>query len=350
MKAQLILENGQRFEGTMFGAIKDIAGEIVFTTGMSGYQETLTDPALCGQIVTMSFPLVGDYGINLDDNEAPRTYLNALVVREKCDFPSNFRNEMNLDDFLREEGVVGIEGVDTRALTRLIRDNGCMKAVIMQGNPTDEAAKALMDKLDNSDVIMRTTTKKAYTINEKGTTHVAFIDLGTKAGILRSLEKRDCKITVLPADVKAEEIEKLNPDFVFLSSGPGDPADAPGTADEVKKLIGKYPIFGICLGHLVLGMALGCKVEKMKFGHHGGNHPAKDVATGRCYVTSQSHNHILCDFPEDVEEMFVNVNDGTCEGIRHKTLPIMSVQFHPEASPGPRESEWVFDRFMEAVK
>ena len=349
MKAQLILENGQRFEGTMFGALKDVVGEIVFTTGMSGYQETLTDPALCGQIVTMSFPLVGDYGINLDDNEAPRTYLKALVVREKCDFPSNFRNEMNLDDFLREEGVVGIEGIDTRALTRLIRDNGCMKAVIMKGEATDDEAKKLMDTLDNSNVIMETTTKEIYTINEKGSTHVAFIDLGTKGGILRSLEERNCKITVLPAYVKAEEIEKLNPDMVFLSSGPGDPADAPGTVDEVKKLVGKYPIFGICLGHLILGMALGCKIEKMKFGHHGGNHPAKDTLTGRCYVTSQSHNHIVCDLPDDVEEMFVNVNDGTNEGIKHKTLPIMSVQFHPEASPGPKEPGWVFDRFLETV-
>ena len=188
MKAQLILENGQRFTGTMFGAVKDVVGEIVFTTGMSGYQETLTDPALCGQIVTMSFPLVGDYGINLDDNEAAHTYLKALVVREKCDFPSNFRNEMNLDDFLKEEGVVGLEGVDTRALTRLIRDNGCMKAVIVQGDVSDEDAKALMDTLDNSNVIMEATTKKAYTINEKGSKHVAFIDLGTKGSILKSLE------------------------------------------------------------------------------------------------------------------------------------------------------------------
>lgn len=349
MKAQLILENGQRFTGEMFGDIKDIAGEIVFTTGMTGYQETLTDPSFCGQIVVMTFPLMGNYGINLEDNEAKHTNLKAFIVREKCDYPSNFRNEMNLSDFLREEGVVGLEGIDTRALTRVIRDYGCMNAVIMQGEPSDDEVKALMQTIDNSDVIMKTTTESVYTINENGSPHIAFIDMGAKTGILRGLEARNCKITVFPANASAEEIENAAPDMVFLSNGPGDPLDAPGTVDTVKALIGKLPICGICMGHQIIGLALGCKTKKLKFGHHGGNHPVKDIITGKCFITSQNHNYIVSDFPDDVEEMFVNVNDGTCEGIMHKTLPIMSVQFHPEAAPGPLDTGWLFDRFLEVI-
>lgn len=349
MKAQLILENGQRFTGNLFGDIKDIAGEIVFTTGMTGYQETLTDPSFCGQIVTMTFPLIGNYGINLDDNEAKHTHLKAFVVREKCDYPSNFRNEMNLDDFLREEGVVGLEGIDTRALTRIIRDYGCMNAVIMQGEPTDEEVKALMSTLDNSNVIMETTTEGVYTINDGGTPHVAFVDMGAKDGILRGLKQRNCKVTVFPADVKAEDILGVNPDLVFLSNGPGDPMDAPGTTETVKELIGKIPICGICMGHLILGLAMGGKTSKLKFGHHGGNHPVKDLITNKCFITSQNHNYIVSDLPDEVEEMFVNVNDGTCEGIMHKNLPIMSVQFHPEAAPGPLDTGWLFDRFLKLI-
>jgi carbamoyl-phosphate synthase small subunit len=350
MKGQLILENGQRFSGEMFGAIKDIAGEIVFTTNMTGYQETLTDPSYAGQIVTMTFPLIGNYGINLDDNEAKHTNLKAFVVREKCDFPSNFRNEMNLSDFLEEEGVVGLEGVDTRALTRIIRDYGCMKAVIMKGEPSDADVKALMETLDNSRVILETTTSEQYVINPDGKTHVAFIDMGAKDGILRELKKRDCKITVFRADVKPEEIESVKPDMVFLSNGPGDPLDAPGTVDTVKALIGKMPVCGICMGHQIISLALGCKTAKLKFGHHGGNHPVKYAETGICYITSQNHNYIVTDYPECVEEWFTNVNDGTSEGIRHKSLPVLSVQFHPEAAPGPLDTNWLFDRFLEEVK
>ena len=349
MKAQLILENGQRFTGDMFGAVKDIAGEIVFTTGMTGYQETLTDPSFCGQIVTMTFPLIGNYGINLDDNEAKHTHLKAFVVREKCDAPSNFRNEMNLDDFLEEEGVVGLEGVDTRALTKIIRDGGCMKAVIMQGEPTDEEVKKLMDSLDNSNVIMETTSDEKYVINEDGTPHIAFVDMGAKDGILRNLKKRGCKITVFPANAKAEEIEAVNADLVFISNGPGDPLDAPGTVDTIKALIGKIPVCGICMGHQIIGLALGATTEKLKFGHHGGNHTVKDLITVKCYITSQNHNYIVSNLPDKVVNMFVNVNDGTCEGIMHTELPVMSVQFHPEAAPGPVDTEWLFDRFLGTI-
>ena len=272
------------------------------------------------------------------------------MVREKADYPSNFRNEMNLDDFLKEQGVVGLEGVDTRALTRIIREHGVMNGVIMKGNPTDEEVKSLMETLNNKNVIMETTAKEVYTVNEPGKVKVAFIDMGAKQGIIRDLAKRDCAITVFPADTKPEDIEAINPDLVFLSNGPGDPLDAPGTVDTVKALIGKFPICGICMGHQIIGLALGCKTKKLKFGHHGGNHPVKDLETGNVYITSQNHNYIVSDYPDGVEETFVNVNDGTCEGIRHKTLPIQSVQFHPEASPGPLDTAYVFDRFLKEVK
>lgn len=350
MEAQLILENGKRFSGRLFGAEKDVVGEVVFTTGMTGYQETLTDPSFAGQIVTMTFPLIGNYGINFEDMEADRVNLTAFVVREKCDYPSNFRNEMTLDEFLKQQGVVGLEGVDTRALTKILRASGCMKGVIVAGNPSDEDVKKMLASLDNSDVIMRTTVKEKYTLNRKAKTHIAFIDMGAKDGILRELQKRDCKISVFPAYVKPEEILEQNPDLVFLSNGPGDPLDAPGTVDTVKALIGKLPICGICMGHQIIGLALGAKTKKLKFGHHGGNQPVKDLQTGDVFITSQNHNYIVSDFPENVIETFINVNDGTCEGIRHKTLPIQSVQFHPEASPGPLDVGFLFDRFLEEVK
>jgi carbamoyl-phosphate synthase small subunit len=334
----------------MFGDCKDITGEIVFTTNMTGYQETLTDPSYCGQIVVMTFPLIGNYGINLDDGESDHPRLKAFVVREKCDFPSNFRNEMNLDDYLMEEGIVGLEGIDTRALTRIIRDYGCMKAVIMKGEPDDEAVRTLMETLDNSKVIMECTTNEIYTLNENGSKHIAFIDMGAKTGILRDIKKRDCKITVYPANIPATVIREANPDLIFISNGPGDPQDAPGTVETIRSLIGEFPICGICMGHQIIGLALGATTSKLKFGHHGGNHPVKDLLTGTCYITSQNHNYIVSDLPEDVENMFVNVNDGTCEGIKHKSLPIMSVQFHPEASPGPLDSGWIFDRFLTLIK
>lgn len=350
MRAQLILENGERFSGEMFGEIKDIVGEVVFTTGMTGYQETLTDPSYAGQIVTMTFPLIGNYGINLEDMEADKVNLTAFVVREKCDYPSNFRNEMTLDDFLKQQGVVGLSGIDTRKLTKILRNSGVMKGVIVRGEPTDDEVRALLLSLDNSDVIMRTTTREKYILNRRGDKHVAFIDMGAKDGILRELQKRKCKITVFPANASYEEIMEVKPDLVFLSNGPGDPLDAPGTVDVVKKLIGKVPVCGICMGHQVIGLALGCKTEKLKFGHHGGNQPVKDLTAGKVYITSQNHNYIVSDLPDDVLETFINVNDGTCEGIAHKTLPVESVQFHPEAAPGPLDVGFLFDRFLKEVQ
>ena len=350
MKAHLILENGTVFDGTMFGDIKNVVGEIVFTTGMTGYQETITDPSFAGQLVTMTFPLIGNYGINFDDFESRRPYLNGLIVRERCVHPSNFRNELSLDDFLMQQGITALEGIDTRALTKIIRSNGTMKGVIVTDGTSKEDTDALFASLDNSDVIMRTTTDKPYVLNGTGSVRVAFIDMGAKNGILRDLVKHGCAVNVFRADVTADEIRACAPDLVFISNGPGDPLDAPGTADTVRELFGEIPVCGICMGHQIIGLALGAKTKKLKFGHHGGNHPVKDLATGKVYITSQNHNYIVSDLPEDVCESFINVNDGTCEGIRHKTLPIQSVQFHPEASPGPLDTGFLFDRFLEGVK
>lgn len=350
MKAQLILENGKRFTGTMFGACKNVVGEVVFTTGMTGYQETLTDPSFAGQIVTMTFPLIGNYGINLEDMEADKVNLTAFIVREKCDYPSNFRNEMTLDDFLKQQGIVGLEGIDTRALTCILRNSGVMRGIIVSDDVSDEEAFSMINKLDNSDVIMRTTTPEPYVINRRGNKRIAFIDMGAKDGILRSLEERDCRIAVFPANASPVDIMASEPDLVFLSNGPGDPLDAPGTVDTIKALLGKLPICGICMGHQIIGLALGAKTEKLKFGHHGGNQPVKDFKTGKVFITSQNHNYIVSELPKNVHQTFVNVNDGTCEGIAHDTLPVQSVQFHPEASPGPLDTGFLFDRFLDMIK
>jgi carbamoyl-phosphate synthase small subunit len=350
MKAQLILENGVKFEGSVFGAVKDVVGEVVFTTGMTGYQETLTDPSFAGQIVTMTFPLIGNYGINLEDMEADKVNLTAFVVREKCDYPSNFRNEMTLDDFLKQQGVVGLEGIDTRALTRILRNHGVMKGAIVTGEVSESEVQKMINKLDNSGVIMKTTTPEPYVLNWRGTHNIAFIDMGAKDGILRDLEKRGCRISVFPANVSPEDILAIEPELVFLSNGPGDPLDAPNTVETVRALIGKLPICGICMGHQIIGLALGARTEKLKFGHHGGNQPVKDFVTGRVYITSQNHNYIVADLPEGVHQTFVNVNDGTCEGIAHDTLPIQSVQFHPEAAPGPLDTGFLFDRFLDMIE
>lgn len=350
MKAQLILENGIRFTGKIFGAEKDVVGEVVFTTGMGGYQETLTDPSIKGQIVTMTFPLVGSYGINLEDMESSKAHLKALVVREKCNYPSNFRNEMTLDDFLKQQGVVGLEDIDTRALTRMLRDNGTMKGIIALGEISEEEAKKRFAVVEANNLVMEVTTKEKYIVNEDGKTKVALIDLGTKKAIIEEFTKRDCSVTVFPANTDSKEIEEINPDLVFVSSGPGNPEDAGFVVETVKNLVGKYKISGICLGNLVIALALGATVEKMTFGHHGGNHPAKDTKNGRVYVTSQGHSHVVTNMPLDVESSFINANDGTSEGIMHKTLPIYSVQFHPEACSGPQETKFIFDTFLKEVK
>lgn len=343
--AELILENGMRFKGSAFGYVKEAIGEVVFSTSMTGYQEGITDPACAGEILVLTYPLIGNYGTNLEDMEADKPALCALVVREKCDYPNNFRTEMDLDGFLRQNKILGLEGIDTRALTRTLRDNGCMRGIITTEALSDEQIKAKLDGFDNSDAVSRVSTKKTYTIDGKGK-RVAVIDLGTKKSILRAFEERGCKITVFPYDTPAEKILEAEPDLVLVTSGPGNPEDLPQTTKTVKQLIGKVAICGICLGHLVIGLAMGCKIKKLKFGHHGANQPVKSTENGRVLITSQGHNYVLDEVPSGVEVSYVNVNDGTCEGICNKSLKVQSVQFHPEGASGPHDAMFVIDEFL----
>lgn len=351
VKAELILENGARFTGRAFGYIKETVGEVVFNTGMTGYEELLTDPSYAGQFVVMTYPLMGNYGINLDDMESDGPKLRGFIVREKCDHPSNWRCEMDLDSFLKQNKIMGLEDVDTRALTKILRDSGTMKGILTARveNLTPAQIKQKFDAYTNKNLIRESTIPEKYEIPGSGC-HIAFVDLGTKRGILRDFKKRDCKLTVFPAFSTAEEILAVNPDAVFISNGPGDPKNVPEIVEMAKEIIGKKPLIGICMGHQIISLALGGDTRKMKFGHHGGNHPVRDERTKRVYITSQNHEYVVCDLPENVETVFTNINDGTIEGIAHKSLPIFSVQFHPEASPGPLDSGYLFDKFLEIVE
>jgi len=346
MNAKLILENGMVFEGNAFGYLSDSVGEVVFTTGMTGYQEVLTDPSYYGQIVTMTYPLIGNYGVNLEDVESNSPKVRGFIVREKCSFPSNFRCEMNLDDYLKQNKIVGLEGIDTRALTKVLRNNGTMKGIIVVDEIGGKDVNDRIAAYTNKEAVKNVTTDKVYTIEGKGK-HVAVMDFGIKTNILRCFKKRGCKLTVFPANAKAEDILAINPDLVFLSNGPGDPQDVPEAIENIKKLIGQKPIVGICLGHQLLTLALGGTTTKLKFGHRGCNHPVKDLETNKVTITSQNHGYVVETLPEEVVATHININDGTIEGMKHKTLPIFSVQFHPEASAGPHDSEYIFDKFME---
>lgn len=343
--AELILENGLRFKGRTFGYNGDVVGEVVFSTAMTGYQEAITDPAYCGQIVVLTYPLVGNYGINLEDMESDKPSLAALIVREKCDYPNNFRTEMELDGFLRQNHIVGVEGIDTRALTRTIRDMGCMRAIITTEELSEDEIRAKFENFDNSNAVEKVSTKEVYTIPGEGK-NIALIDVGTKNGILRGLTSRGCKVTVFPYNASAEEILAVNPDGVIVSSGPGTPEDIPDTVNTVKALIGKLPIWGICLGHLVVGMALGCKIKKLKFGHHGANQPVKNIKTGKVMVTAQNHNYVLEDVPSEIEVSYVNINDGSCQGLCSEERRIRTVQFRPEDYPSShKKGNSIFDEF-----
>ncbi|OOM11090.1 glutamine-hydrolyzing carbamoyl-phosphate synthase small subunit [Clostridium saccharobutylicum] len=346
MKAKLILENGMIFEGKAFGYLKESVGEVVFTTGMTGYQEVLTDPSYYGQIVTMTYPLIGNYGINLEDMESDSIKVRGFIVREKCDLPSNFRCELTLEDFLKQGKVIGLEGIDTRALTKVLRNSGTMRGIIALEDISDEELKEKVAGFSTKDAVKTVSTKKVYTIEGTGK-HVAIMDFGIKNNIIRNFKKRGCKLTVFPASAKAEEILSVNPDLVFLSNGPGDPEDLDFAIENIKKLVGKKPIVGICLGHQLLALTLGGKTNKLKFGHRGCNHPVKDLEANMVHITSQNHGYVVEKLPEDIEVTHVNINDGTVEGMKHKTLPIYSVQFHPEASAGPNDSEYIFDKFLE---
>ena len=346
MKAKLILENGVVFEGKAFGYLKECVGEVVFNTGMTGYQEVLTDPSYYGQIVTMTYPLIGNYGINLEDLESKEPKVRGFIVREKCQYPNNFRCELELETYLAQNKVLGLDGIDTRALTKILRNNGTMKGIIVLDNSNLEDVKDKLEAFSNRDAVSIVSTNEKYEISGEGK-NVAIIDFGIKQNIIRNFVKRGCNVTVFPYDFKAEEVLEINPDLVFLSNGPGDPEDMGEAVNEVKKIVGKKPIVGICLGHQLLALTLGGETKKLKFGHRGCNHPVKDLERNRVHITSQNHGYVVDELPEGVVATHLNINDGTVEGMKHTTLPIYSVQFHPEAAAGPKDSEYIFDRFME---
>ena len=351
MKAKLILENGAIFNGTAFGHIKDTVGEVVFNTGMTGYQEVLTDPSYYGQMVVMTYPLIGNYGINLDSMESESAKVKGFIVREGAKKPSHWQCEMDLDGFLKQHRIMGIEGIDTRALTKIIRNNGTLKGIITVRELSDAQVEHHFKTFHNLNAVKQVTSKEVYEIPGKGK-RVAVLDFGVKQNILRSLQERDCHITVFPALATAEEILAVSPDGVLLSNGPGDPKDLPTVLETINGLLGKKPIFGICLGHQLLALSLGADTEKLKFGHRGCNHPVKDLLNKKVYITSQNHGYVVKQdsLPKEAFITHVNLNDGTIEGIQHKDLPAFSVQFHPEASPGPKENAYLFDRFMKMME
>lgn len=356
MKAVLVLEDGTVFEGKGFGAEAESFGEVVFNTSMTGYQEILTDPSYCGQIVTMTYPLIGNYGINPEDFESRKPFVLGFVVREFCEYPSNWRCEKTVNQYLKENGIPGICEIDTRALTRRLRNHGTMGGVIATGDNIDieDMKKRVLGhpNLMGSDHVLKVTIDKSYTMPNDGY-RVVLMDFGAKLNIAKSLHNLGCEVIVVPATTTAREVLALNPDGIMLSNGPGDPENVQFAIQAVRELIGKVPIFGICLGHQIIGLALGGKTYKLKFGHRGANHPVKDLASGRVHITSQNHGYVVDaeSIPSgDIEVTHINLNDGSVEGLRHKTLPLFSVQYHPEAAPGPWDSNYLFNQFMDLMK
>ncbi|QDU13564.1 glutamine-hydrolyzing carbamoyl-phosphate synthase small subunit [Gimesia maris] len=381
--AKLALADGSVFTGTAFGADGEVHGEVVFNTSMTGYQEILTDPSYCGQIVTMTYPQIGNYGIVPEDVESGGISLQGFIVRELCEIPSNYRSTQTLDEYLKAAGVVGLQGIDTRALVRKIRTSGAMTGVL---STTDLDDESLVKKAQSSpqlvgqDLVSKVIPEAASEWNEalhplahsssthsfsgkniatlseedlaaESAYHIVAIDYGMKWNIPRHLKQLGCKVTVLPGNCTAAEVMELNPDGVFLSNGPGDPEPLTYAIDTIRELLGQVPIFGICLGHQLLGLACGCKTFKLKFGHRGANQPVINHATGQVEITSQNHGFAIDPEtkPDDVEITHINMNDNTVAGLRHKTHPAFSVQYHPEASAGPHDSHYLFQQFFESI-
>lgn len=373
MLVKLVLENGVVFTGESFGALGEVTGEVVFNTSLSGYQEIFTDPSYNGQIVTMTYPLIGNYGVNADDVESGKPQVAGVVVREYFDYYSNFRASQSLGSWLSKHGIVAVQGIDTRMLTKILRTQGAMRGILSTSD-RDEASlmKKVMasPKMDGLDLASVVTVERPYEWDDidrtpfalgpiDGTTllekrfKVVAMDYGIKRNILRRLTSYGCKVTVVPTDFPAGEVLAMNPDGVFLSNGPGDPAPVKVAIQNIKKMIGKKPIFGICLGHQLVALALGGKTFKLKFGHRGANHPVKNLLTNRIEITSQNHGFAVDPGsldPRSIEITHVNLNDGTNEGFRHRELPIFCVQYHPEASPGPHDSDYLFRDFVTMMK
>lgn len=357
MKAKIAFEDELILTGESIGSEGTSTGEVVFNTAMTGYQEVLTDPSYAGQIVTMTYPLIGNYGVNAKDAESRNLFLSGFVVREASEYVSNWRSDgLTLDQYLRQNNVVGIEGVDTRAITRHIRQSGAVNAAISTEQLGDDKLVDIARKslhLEGADLVKDVISSEPIIWNEKGRYNVVVYDCGVKYNILRCLADVGCQLMVVPATATADDILALEPDGVLLSNGPGDPAAVEYAVNTVKGLIGSVPLFGICLGHQILSLALGGSTYKLKFGHHGGNHPVKDLASDRVMITVQ--NHGFCVDTEslggqaNIEITHLNLNDRTCEGIRHKHIPAFSVQFHPEAAPGPHDARCLFKRFCDMI-
>jgi len=381
-KAILVLEDGSVYEGYSFGAEDNAYGEVVFDTSMTGYQEMLTDPSFAGQILVPTYPLIGNYGINESDFESKQIQVRGVAVREYCLHPSHWQSTLTLHKFLQDNGIPGISGIDTRALTRHIRSIGEMMGIITSEMTAEEALRELknLPKYDFTDFVHLVSTEKPYewqsgapvnagiaqTLSLEGReaatssviasaakqSHIVVLDLGLKYNILRILSQSGCRVTAVPCTTSAEDILALNPDGIVLSPGPGDPALLDDITETVKKLVGRKPVMGICLGHQLIGRALGAKTFKLRFGHRGGNHPVRDSATGRVYITAQNHGYAIDadTLKGGLEVSHINLNDGTVEGLRHRDLPIVSIQYHSEASPGPLDNRYLFERFLEVVK
>ena len=355
--AILLLENGHHFKGFSLGAIGTSGGEVCFNTSMTGYQEILTDPSYCGQIITMTAPQIGNYGVNPEDIESDKIQARGFIVREASPIHSNYRATESLDNYLSEAGVVGIQGIDTRALTRILRDEGAMNGVISSDDlelGSLEKMLAAVPDMTGQDLVQEVTCQEKWIWPTQQTTHshrVVALDLGIKHNIIRQLAENNCEVIIVPANTSAEEILALEPDGIFLSNGPGDPEPLDYAIDTVKALLDKKPLFGICLGHQILSLALGATTYKLKFGHRGANHPVRNQLSGKVEITSQNHGFAVepSSLPDQLEITHVNLNDETLEGVRCKNIPAFSVQYHPEASPGPHDSRYLFKEFIDMM-